>query len=78
MKKENLKKVWNILRIVFGIGLILVLLWRLDINKILSNIGSLDISYLLYALIPYFLFIIFSAWRWQVLLNFKKFTIPFG
>ncbi len=78
LKKENLKKVWNILRIVFGIGLILILLWRLDINKILSNIRSLDISYLLYALIPYFLFIIVSAWRWQVLLNFKKFAIPFG
>jgi len=78
LKKENLKKIWTILRIVVGVSLILFLLWRLDINKILSNIGSLDVRYLLYALIPYFFFIFVSAWRWQILLNFKKFNIPFG
>ena len=77
LKKENLRKISTILRIVVGAGLILFLLWRLDINKIIENIRSLDVRYLFYALIPYFFFIIISAWRWQVLLDYKKFRIPF-
>ena len=78
LKKENLKLLSTITRIVVGVGLILFLLWRLDFNKILSNIQSLEASYLFYGLITYLFFVIVSAWRWQVLLDFKKFVIPFG
>jgi len=78
LKKENLKLLSTITRIVVGVGLILFLLWRLDFDKILSNIQSLEASYLFYALITYIFFVIVSAWRWQVLLDFKKFIIPFG
>ncbi len=78
LKKENLKTVSTVIRIVVGVGLILLLLWRLDFNKILRNISSLETSYLFYAIIVYFFFVIISAWRWQVLLDFKKFTVPFG
>ena len=78
LKKENLKLLSTITRIVVGVGLILFLLWRLDFDKILSNIQSLEASYLFYALITYIIFVIVSAWRWQVLLDFKKFIIPFG
>lgn len=78
LKKENLKLLSTIVRIVVGVGLILFLLWRLDFNRILSNIQSLEISYLFYVLITYLFFVIVSAWRWQVLLDFKKFVIPFG
>ncbi len=78
LKKENLKILSTIIRIIVGVGLILVLLWRLDFNKILGNIHSLEISYLFYAIVIYFFFVIISTWRWQVLLDFKKFAIPFG
>lgn len=78
LKKENRKRIWTILRIFIGIGLMTLLIWRLDLGKILTNIRSIEFHYLLYALIPYFFFIIVSAWRWQVLLNYKRFNIPFG
>ncbi len=78
LKKENRKRIWTILRISIGIGLMTLLIWRLDLGKILANIRSIELHYLLYAFIPYFLFIIVSAWRWQVLLNYKRFNIPFG
>lgn len=76
--KENRKGISTILRIVIGIGLMALLAWRLDLGKILTIIRSIELRYLLYALIPYFLFIVISAWRWQVLLNHKRFGIPFG
>lgn len=78
LKKENRKRISTTLRIAIGVGLMALLVWRLDLGKILTNIQSIELRYLLYALIPYFLFIIVSAWRWQVLLNHKKFGIPFG
>ncbi len=77
LKKENLKKFSTIIRVIVGVGLIVFLLWRLDFNKILANISGLDIGYLFYGVITYIFFVIISAWRWQVLLDFKKFTIPF-
>lgn len=77
LKKETLKRLTTVLRIVVGIGLIVFLLWRLDINQLLTKISGINVIYLLYGLIPYFLFVIVSAWRWQVLLDYKKFQIPF-
>lgn len=76
-KSSKLNILWNVLRILIGILLILFLLIKLDIEKILHQFKNLDIKFLLYALIPYFLFIIVSAWRWQVLLDYKKMEMPF-
>lgn len=78
LKKENRKHITTILRIVIGAALIAILIWRLDISKIFDNIRSIEKVYLLYALVPYLLFIVISAWRWQVLLDYKEFSIPFG
>ncbi len=78
LKKENLKKLSTFLRIAIGLGLILFLLWRLDINNIFAQISTVELRFLLYGLISYFLFIIVSAWRWQVLLDFKNYGIVFG
>jgi uncharacterized protein (TIRG00374 family) len=77
LKKETLKRLTTVLRIVVGIGLIVFLLWRLDIHRLLTKISGINVLYLSYGLIPYFLFVIVSAWRWQVLLDHKKFQIPF-
>lgn len=78
LSKEKYKKLLTAARVVVGIGLILFLFWALDIQEIINNIRGIDVRYLFYAAIPYFLFIILSAWRWQVLLDFKKFGIRFG
>lgn len=77
LKKNNLKLLTTLLRILIGIALILFLFWRFDFNKILGHVENIDIIYLLYALVIYLLFVIISAWRWQVLLDFKKFGLPF-
>lgn len=75
--KNRLKILWIFLRIIIGAGLIAFLLIKLNAGKILHHIKSMDIKYLLIALIPYFFFIVVSAWRWQVLLNYKKMGMPF-
>jgi uncharacterized protein (TIRG00374 family) len=62
--------------VVIGIALIAVLLWRLDVGNIYHNIRHVRFIYLVYGLVPYLLFIIVSAWRWQVLLDYKRFQIP--
>ena len=77
MKKEILKRLWTPIRIIVGIVLITLLLWRFNITSIIDHIRHLDPLYTVYAIIAYLLFIIFSAWRWQILLEFKKFKIPF-
>jgi uncharacterized protein (TIRG00374 family) len=77
LSKEKYKRLLTAARVVVGIGLILFLIYALDIQKIINNIRGIKYIYLFYAAIPYFLFIILSAWRWQVLLDFKKFGIRF-
>jgi uncharacterized protein (TIRG00374 family) len=78
LKSTKYKNLLTAARVVVGVGLILFLFWSLDIGKTFNIIRSVDVKFLVYAAIPYLLFIILSAWRWQVLLDFKKFGIPFG
>lgn len=78
LKNQKYKTVLTVGRVVVGIGLILFLFWTLDIREIVGNIRSVKITYLAYASISYLVFILVSTWRWQVLLDFKKFDIPFG
>ena len=78
LNKEKYKKLLTVARVAVGVGLILFLFWALDIREIINNIRGIVFRYLIYAAIPYLLFIVFSAWRWQVLLDFKKFGMRFG
>lgn len=54
-----------------------MLLWRFNVATIITHIKQLAPWHTAYAIIAYILFIVFSAWRWQILLAFKKFRIPF-
>ncbi len=76
-EKNKLTTIWTVLRIIVGIGLIVFLLIKLDVIKILFHIKNMEIKFLGYALIPYLFFIIVSAWRWQVLLDYKNMGMPF-
>jgi uncharacterized protein (TIRG00374 family) len=78
LKNPKYRTLLTIARVVIGLGLIVILFWALDIKEILLNIRAVNGVYLLYAAIPYLIFILVSAWRWQVLLDFRKFNIPFG
>ncbi|MEO0142662.1 MAG: lysylphosphatidylglycerol synthase transmembrane domain-containing protein [candidate division WOR-3 bacterium] len=76
-RRLGLGTLWTVLRFFIGAGLIAFLLIKLDVGRIFQYIKNMDIRYLILALIPYLLFIIFSTWRWQVLLDYKKMEIPF-
>jgi uncharacterized protein (TIRG00374 family) len=76
-EKNKLTTIWTILRIIIGVGLIVFLLIKLDVVKILFHIKNMEMKFLVYALIPYFFFIIVSAWRWQVLLDYKNMGMSF-
>jgi len=65
------------LRILVGIGLLAFLIGRLDVKEIFFHLKEMEVKYLGYALIPYFLFILFSTWRWQILLDYKKMNVHF-
>ena len=78
LKNTKYKNLLTAARVVVGVGLILFLFWSLDIGKTFGIIRGVDAKFLVYAAVPYFLFIVLSAWRWQVLLDFKEFGIPFG
>jgi uncharacterized protein (TIRG00374 family) len=73
----TLKKIWTYIRIAVGLILIVFLLSRLDLSKVLQNLRDMDLRYLSLALSCYLLFIVVSAWRWQVLLDHKKIPMPF-
>ncbi|MCX7995058.1 MAG: flippase-like domain-containing protein [candidate division WOR-3 bacterium] len=75
--RNRFNKLWTILRILIGVGLIVFLLLKLDVEKVISNIKNMNTGYLFCALIPYLFFIIFSAWRWQVLLDYKRINMNF-
>lgn len=77
LKNIRFKKWWTVLRVIIGFGLIVFLLWRLDLQKILAAVSGMKFHFLVYGMIAYFLFIVVSAWRWQVLLDYQKFDIPF-
>lgn len=71
------KHILTALRIAVGIVLMTYLLVRLDLRLVMRNISALDLRYLLMAFGCYFVFIVVSAWRWQVLLEHKQLQIPF-
>ncbi|UCD20098.1 MAG: flippase-like domain-containing protein [candidate division WOR-3 bacterium] len=77
MRSEKHKVLLTTARVVVGVGLVIFLLWTLDIQEIFDHILQVRSDYLIYAAVVYFVFIIVSAWRWQVLLAFKKFRVPF-
>ncbi len=77
LKKESLRVLSTLLRVFVGVGLILFLVWRFNFGKIIGHVRNIDATFLLCALFIYLLFVLLSAWRWQVLLDFKKFGLPF-
>ncbi len=78
MRSEKHKVLFTTARVVLGVGLVIFLLWTLDIQEIFDHIRQMRSEYLIYAAVTYFVFILVSAWRWQVLLDFKKFRVPFA
>lgn len=77
MRSAKYKQLIAVARVVVGVGLIVFLFRALDTSALLGHIRDVKAIYLLYAAVPYVLFVILSAWRWQILLDFKRFAVPF-
>ncbi len=77
MRSEKFRTVFTVVRVAVGAGLIAFLLWKLDIQEIIGHLIAIDPGFLVYAVLTYLMFVVLSAWRWQILLDFKNFEVPF-
>lgn len=59
-------------------GLILFLVWRIDLGRTLDLIGDSNVGYLLAAFVLFISTTWMMAWRWQVLLASKGIQEPLG
>ncbi len=60
------------LRILIGILLLVYLFSRIDLRAVINLIIQADLKFLLLAFVPYILFVLISAWRWKILLDYKE------
>ena len=76
MKLSPLAKL-TIQALVSG-GLILFLVWRIDVGRTIDLIAETNVAYLLGAFVLFFSTTWMMAWRWQVLLASKGIHEPLG
>jgi uncharacterized membrane protein YbhN (UPF0104 family) len=65
------------LKAIVSIGLLAVLLSRVDVARLWSYARNASIPWLLAALLLYFCMILVSAWRWGLLLKAQNVHLPF-
>ncbi len=63
---------------ILGVGLFVYLLIKLDLVKIVQQIGKVNLFYILLAFIITFVFFIFQTIKWYVIARKQKIAIPFG
>ncbi len=68
---------WS-LKIVVSVGLLYVLLSRVDLARLAAQARSASPAWLGAALGLYLLAIMISAWRWNLLLRAQRVEVPFG
>lgn len=66
------------LRIIFGVGLLLFLLSRMDLKRILSLFSSINPLFFVFALFSYLIATLFATLRWQILLRDSGISISFS
>lgn len=69
------KKIYQTLKILFGLGLICFLVLKIDINSIINRIRDIDVCWLIIMLILAHLNILISSMKWQWLLNALDVTV---
>ncbi len=72
-----MKRLFNILRIAVGVLLIGYLFSRIDLGSVVAHISKANVGYLVLACLPYAVFILISAWRWKILLDYKEMGLSF-
>jgi uncharacterized protein (TIRG00374 family) len=66
-----------LLKLVVSVGLIWMLLSRIDGARLLGMARTAAPSWLLVSMLIYLIMILASAWRWGVLLNAQRIRLPF-
>ncbi len=69
--------IW-IVKIVVSVGLLAVLLARVDLGRLWLTARTASVEWLAVALLVYLAMLVVSAWRWQVLLAAQHVDAPFG
>ena len=65
-------------RILFGAGLLVYLLSRMDLRRILHLFSTIDLLFFLLAIFSYLIATIFATLRWKVLLRDSGIYLPFS
>jgi uncharacterized protein (TIRG00374 family) len=68
---------WTI-KITVSAGLLYVLFTRIDVAKVWEHMRSASPGWILFALAIYFVMLLVSTMRWQILLRTQHVDIPFG
>src|SRR5262245_60894915 len=75
MKKSGL----ILLKIIFSVGILVYIFTRVvHINELWANLKEAEISYLIAAVLVYFLVQTISAYRWYLLLKPPEIEVPFS
>lgn len=73
-----MKRIFNVLRILFGLLLLVYLFSRINLRLVVNHMVGADVKFFLLACIPYLFFILLSAWRWKILLDYKELGVSFS
>jgi glycosyltransferase 2 family protein len=63
---------------IIGIAIFIYLLIKLNISRVFTEIGNLNINYFLIALILIFIFFIIQTLKWFVIARKQRINVPFG
>jgi hypothetical protein len=71
-------KLTTLLKIVVSLGLIAIVLYRVDLAKVAAQLASANLWFILAALALYELAIVVNGIKWQILLRAQGVKVPFG
>jgi uncharacterized protein (TIRG00374 family) len=67
-----------ILKITVSAGLLYLLFTRIDVAKVWTHMREASVAWIVFALAIYFVMLLVSTMRWQILLRTQHVDIPFG
>ncbi len=75
---KSLKRIWEIMRVVLAIGLLVWLFSKVNIAQTLRTVRTFNGLLLLLGIVSYFGFVLVSTWRWKILLDAQELRFSFG
>lgn len=75
--KPLFKRLWQVLRIIVAIGLLIWLGRRVNLHQLSSGLGTAKGGFLLLALFSYILYFLIATFRWRLISITQKLSYPF-